>query len=273
MKSNLIYIKTVLAALLFFAAGDLTGAVIDLRPVAETFVLSPGPGSPYANAANHNYGGSGSRCVSSAFASAYSESEGIDDQAKGEFDSILKFDTSSVAGLDISSLSLTLNISNGNRSAFDIFNYIGHSGEFGVYWMTNNWEVGSGTPSSDAASATGVTYNSLQDILAVNEPILLDIFYYDAANPYGSPALYTFDLSLANQTLLDAIYQGQELSLLLMPEDDQVCFNFTSYVQHNADPTKNKIRDEGAILAVTVPEPSILLMLSIVGAARFRKSR
>ncbi len=273
MRKN-IFITSIAAVSLLLSVAEVARCTsIELRPVAETFVLNPGSGNSFSNAADHNYGGSGSRCVSAASASAYSVSEGIDDEPKGEFDSILKFDTSAIAGMNVSELTLTLNISNGNRSAFDIFNYLGHSGDFGVYLMTSDWEIGSGTPSSDATSTVGVTYNSLQDILADNEPTLLDTFYYDAANPYGSPELYSFSLSLTNQDLIDVLYSGQELSLLLLPEDDEVCFNFTSYVQHNADPSKNKYRDQGAILDVVVPEPSVMCLLTFSGLVMIRKNR
>ena len=272
MKSIITSVLALFSVLLSTVESANCSSIV-IRPVAETFVLDPGSGSPYDNAANHNYGGSGSRCVAAASARAYSAIEGIDHDPKGEFNSILKFDTSAVAGMDITGLSLTLNISNGNESAFDIFNYRGHSGEFGVYLITNDWGIGSGTPSSDTTSTTGVTYSSLQDILAVEEPVLLDTFNYDASNPYGSPALYTFTLSLIDQNLLDTLYGGQELSLLLMPEDNEVCFNFTSYVQHNADSSKNKYRDAGAILEVTVPEPSIMFMFTISGLAMARKNR
>ncbi len=269
--------KKLMLLLIVTAALNITGissaSVIDLRPVDETFVLDPGVASPFANAANHNYGGSGSRCVSAALASAYSFDEGIADDPKGLFESILKFDCEPVSGMTVEELTLTLSISNGNRSAFGIFNSLGHSGTFGVYWMTNDWETGSGTPSSDTTSTTGVTYNSLQNIFSANTPQLLDTFYYDAANPYGSPEYYSFSFALDDPSFLDAISDGSEISLLLAPEDDEVCFNFTSYIQQNANPDKSVIREAGATLSVVVPEPSSLTLLTLASVAYIRKRR
>ena len=243
----------------------LYGSVIDLRPIDDTFVLNPGTGNAmHSTSSDRNFGGSGSLCVAGADAYAYSSEEGILDFPKGLFESVLKFDTSSLAGKQVSEVALKLYISNGNRSAKNIFNYLGHEGNFNVYLVNEYWENGYGT--SNLISGDGLTYDSLHgNILTDSNSELLDTLYYDAVNGYGEPQWYEFSLSLENESFLSAIEAGEEISLYLSPEDSDMCFNFSAYIQQSSEPDMDTYRDNGAYLSVLVPEPSILLMLAVSG--------
>lgn len=211
----------------------------ELRPAADTFVLNPGPGNVrHIDAAKYNYGGAGSRSISSANAYAILE-DGLTLAPKGEYISLLKFDFTELAGKYIDSITLSLYISNGNRAAYDIFNYAGNEGYFDVSWVANYWEQGTGAPHEIVTypynSLNGVNFISLQELLDMYPPRLLETFYYTAENPYGQPEWfgYTFDFSNGNYNQLRmAVSQGQTVSFMLSAsEDSDVCFNFSAYNQ------------------------------------------
>ena len=214
--------------------------VTEIRPTFDTFVLNPGSGNIYhTNAAIYNYGGAGSRCVASSTAYAYLESGGtviINDEPKGEFISLLKLDFSSFAGAVPDELVLKLYISNGNQSAFDMFNYIGSAGNFDLSWITNDWSQGTGAPhETPSNSLNGISYAGLQELLYDEPPCWIDMFYYTAENPYGSPQWFEYRFDFSNgyyADLLDMISLGKTITFMLSPsKNSYVCFNFSAYVQ------------------------------------------
>lgn len=236
-------------------------AVTEIRPVSDTFVLNPGTGNIYhTNAAIYNYGGAGSRCVAAATAYAYLESGGtviINDEPKGEFISLLRFDFSSFAGTVPDEMVLKLYISNGNQSAFNMFNYIGSAGNFDLSWITDDWIQGTGAPhETPSNSLNGISYVGLQDLIYDEPPHWIDVFYYTAENPYGSPQWfdYTFDFSNGYYAdLLDMISQGKIITLLLSPsKNSDVCFNFSAYVQLGEYGAN--LRPEGPKVSVTADD-------------------
>jgi len=230
-----------------------------LRPVSNVFVLNPGVASPKPAAANLNFGGSGAMCVSSPLARAYEPNEGIDHQPKGEFITLLKFDSAICSQTIINNLTLSLAITNGNQSAGNIFNYRGHAGEFDVYWIVSNWSQGNGTPVYLDNTGLGVTYNSLASILGQTSAVYLDTFYYDARYSYAEgEKWFTFDFDLSNgyyAEFLNAIQSGQTITLMLAaPQDSDTCFNLRAYIQYNQNGTFT-YRDTGPIIAVSAELP------------------
>ena len=167
------------------------------RPLHNTFVLSPGMASPLPDANDLNFGGSGSLCVSSSTARAYDVNEGIDHFPKGEFFTLLQFDASLCAGTILSEMALKLAITNGNQSAKGIFNYLGHPGYFDLYWVSNDWLQGYGTPSVMASSDVGITYTELINLLDATPPAYLETLFYDAQYAYADGEnWFTFELDL-----------------------------------------------------------------------------
>ena len=228
----------------------------ELRPQEDTFVINPGPGNTrHINAADYNYGGAGSRSVAAATAYAILE-DGQTMAPKGEYISMLRFDFAPVAGMKIDAITLQLFISNGNRSAYDLYNYTGHEGNFDLSWISNNWEQGTGAPHEIITypynSLNGVNFNSLQLLLYDFPARLLETFYYTAENPYGSPQWYeyTFDFTNGNYNQLRmAVSQGQTISFMLSAsKGSNVCFNFCAYNQFW--PGHENYRENGAKLIV-----------------------
>ncbi|GEM_PF-3512766 len=232
--------------------------ITELRPVADTFVLNPSIWNiHHLDAAMYNYGGAGSRSVASATAYAYQEIDGIviiNDPPKGEFITLLKFDCSRLTGQHISDITLSLYISNGNQSSFGIFNYIGSAGDFDIAWVSNDWEQGTGSPHEmPSNSLDGISYNSLQTMLANATAEWLDTFYYSAENPYGIPIWYSYTFNLNNghySDLLAAIGRGETITFMLTASaQSSVAFNFTTYNQNTSSGIT--LRETGPILTVT----------------------
>ncbi len=234
---------------------------VRFRPVADTFVLSPGQGNVnHVNAAIYNYGGAGSRCVASATSHAYQEADGvviIDDEPKGEFISLLKFNFGSLAGQSVTNIAMSLYISNGNQGSYGIFNYIGSPGYFDLAWISDDWVQGTGAPhETPSNSLNGISYNELQSMLENTPSHWTDIFYYSAANSYGSPMWYTYTFDLNNgyyADLLAAISRGETVTFILKASaDSNVSFNFAAYVQNYSGGVN--LRPEGPILDVNADE-------------------
>jgi hypothetical protein len=253
---------TAIFAALWNLAGQAqsTFAVYD---TADSFVLNPGAGntSAYPNAASQNFGGMNSRSVASATAHPGNNSANA---AKGEFDSVLRFDLSAaVAALNteygvgdwsISALTLTLNTSStvGNS----MFNSPGTSGSFDISWMSDDggWVQGTGTQSP--ASYTGITYDSLQTTLSTTPATLLNSASYVAA---GTLVPETFSVGVSDADFLAALLAGDSISLLLTPADSQVAFNFTS---HSYGGGSNPALYSPTLTLTVVPEPAPLALLA-----------
>lgn len=239
---------------LLVPAAQVFAVTGSLRPVHNTFVLSPGIASPLPDANDRNFGGSGSLCVSSSTARAYDPDDGIDHLPKGEFITLLKFDFSLCKGATISALSLRLAITNGNQSANGIFNYLGSPGSFDVYWISSDWRQGYGTSNVAAGSDVGITYADLVSLLDRSGSTYLDTLYYDARHPYwAGENWFDFELNLADPNyadLVNAIESGETATFMLhAPQDSGASFNLRAYIQHNMNGT-HTIRDTGPFLDV-----------------------
>jgi len=240
---------------------DVFAVTGSFHPTANGFVLSPGPASPFPDANDYNFGGSGSLSVSSPTAYAYDPNAGIDHLPKGEFVTLLKFDPNLCAGTTLSQMTLELAITNGNQSAMDIFNYLGGPGDFDLYWIDNNWQQGYGTPKIQASSEIGVTYTTLQTLLEQTNPVYLETLNYNALYTYAEGEnWFTYELNLENDNyagLLNAIQDGQTITFMLRAsEESSVCFNLRAYIQNNSDGTVI-YREEGPFLNVQTVLPFI----------------
>ena len=203
-----------LLAILLPAPMPVQGAVVDLNPVADAFVAA---GPPTNNLTLNNYGGAGALALSAAGLS------------KGEFQSVLRFDTSSAkssfdslygAGLwSLQSVTLQVTAASVNNALFNA----NSAGSFGVSWMQNvGWTEGTGTPNAPAAS--GITYSSLQASFInplSDEP--LGTFTYNGSSSG------TFGYTLAwSSGLVSDLLAGDNLSLRLLAADSAVSYVFDS---------------------------------------------
>lgn len=212
-----------------------------IRPIADTFVLEPGIANQlsYPDANSINFGGSGSQSVASPTARAYSLAESIDDEPKGEFIGLIKFDTASLEDTKILSLSLDLNIINGNEKAFGLFNVRGTAGFFDLYMISNDWKQGNGSPEGLDTTEEGITHNDLTELNEESEPVLVATFYYDAAHPHSDGGVwYSFDFDLTSPlfaVFADAAEDGDTVSFMMKAsEGSDVAFNYMGYVQNTA---------------------------------------
>ncbi|MFI4913212.1 MAG: hypothetical protein ACIAQZ_16265 [Sedimentisphaeraceae bacterium JB056] len=250
-------ILSVLIAILIVMTTFVSAEVLTLRPVADTFVLEPGVAlddTIFADANDMNFGGSGSQSVASATSRAYSPDESIDDDPKGEFVTLIQFDTKLLEDTKVLGMTLQLNIINGNEKAFGMFNVRGSAGMFDVYIVSNDWKQGNGGPESDDTTGVGVTYNSLAELNTETSPVFLESFYYDAAYHHDIGAVwYDFDFTVSEtlfEQFVDLSEDGDVVTLMLIAsEDSDVSFNYMGYIQ-NVDGSDPVYRYTGPKLVV-----------------------
>ncbi|MDB6022390.1 MAG: hypothetical protein JWQ04_2247 [Pedosphaera sp.] len=230
----------VVSVLAAFSCGAGTFTV---SPIADAFVTPGASGS----LSSSNFGNAGALAIAAS---------GL---PQGEFQSVIKFDLSSVrssldaqygAGLwSVQSVTLQLTATPHNNA---IFNNIA-AGHFGISLMQNNsWVEGTGTggvPSSD-----GISFTTLQGTY-INNATDQALGTFSFAG--GTSGANTYSLNLTSGIINDLV-AGDDLSLRLSAADSQVSYLFGS-------------RSGGAvtqpILTVTaVPEPdsrSLLAMGSV----------
>jgi hypothetical protein len=253
-------------------------AIYSYRPSADAFVTTAGLGSLYPNIADRNFGGAGSRGVSSADWIGAGQT-----QPRGKAESLIQFSGIAIADPDIQSLSLSLAITKDmSTGSKNLFNKTGHSGYFNVYLLPSDysWNQGYDAPESAGAaepSDYGVTYSTLHSDSAYDHKILLQTLFYDySAQISGAVTQYDLTSSLANSQFLSDLKTGQSFTLLLSPASDSlVCFNFSAYVQNNGtylNPQEPVIRTSGPILSiVALPEPASLSLFPLAGIFLIRR--
>ncbi|MBI3850808.1 MAG: PEP-CTERM sorting domain-containing protein [Verrucomicrobia bacterium] len=244
------WLSTVSVLVITLASGStVRAAAVNLNPAADAFVTT----GPANNLSTNNYGGGGSIGLSAV---------GL---PKGEFQSVLRFDTSSAkttfdglygAGLwSLQSVSLQLTATAVNNTNFNA----NSAGSFAVNWMQNDgWTEGTGTP--NAPGSAGITYSSLQgSFINPTADEALGTFSYSGA----SSGAFIYALNLTSGFTADLL-AGDLVSLRLLAADGSVSYLFNSREFGTA---ANR-----PLLSITaVPEPgtvSLLILGSLMCAVR-----
>lgn len=224
-----------LAAAVLVSSGRLFGATsINLSPTSDAFVSD-------ANASN-NYGAAGALEVSAA---------GL---AKGEFQSLLRFDFSSAktqfdttygsGGWAVDSISLQLTAANPNNAIFNA----SAAGSIALRWLADDsWTEGSGTPA--APGATGVSFSSLAGLLASGNESLGSHAYNGATS-----GVVSISLSLLAGFLTD-LGNGGDTTINLHAGDSAVSGLFNS--RSNSTPANRPVL---TVTASAIPEPGAWLI-------------
>jgi len=246
MRIMIIILRAACLLLVVALAPSLTvqATGVNLNPTSDAFVTT---GPPTNNLAANNYGGGGALAVSAAGLS------------KGEFQSVLRFDTSSAkssfdglygAGLwSLQSVTLQLTAGSPNNSIFNA----NSAGSFGVSWLQNDgWTEGTGTP--NAPTTAGITFSSLQTVF-VNPSAdeALGTFSHDGSS--SGTSVYTMNMTLG---FASDILAGGLVSLRLSSADSAVSYFFDSRSFGNAG--------SRPLLSINaVPEPGATTLLALGG--------
>ena len=246
MKLYLVLLKPNL-----LAATALIGGVLLMRPFtgrADTYVITNTvadaflASGPTGNLAANNYGGAGTLAIAPA------------SSAKGEFNSVIKFNTAGAVNQfnttygagnwQITGLTLSLASNAGTNGANPgnaIFNTISN-GSFGIKWLSfDAWVEGSGSPSSP--SGTGVNFNSISTLLAGS--FSLGTFTY---TPPGNNVYANYLLPLNASLVADAA-TGGDVSLYFFAADNQISYLFNSRTFAGNNPQ---------LVVTAVPEPGLI---------------
>jgi hypothetical protein len=235
----------ILVITLATALNPIYGATSGLNSTADAFVTT----GPANNLATNNYGAGGSVGLAAA---------GL---PKGEFQTVLRFDTSAAkssfdslygAGAwSLQSVTLQLTATTVNNTNFNA----NAAGSFGLSWMQNDsWIEGSGTP--NAPGTTGITYNTLQSTF-INAGLdqALGTFSYGGSSSGSS--VYTLNLSSG---LVSDILAGDQVSIRSFGADNSISYLFNSH--EFGTPGSRPLL---SITAVPEPATTTLLALGLVG--------
>ena len=211
---------------LLLCLGSIAGAQVIYSGTtsADAFLATGSPGNPEGvDLTGLNFGGAGVLVVAPATS------------AKGEFQSVIRFNLTNAVGLFNTnygagnwtitgiSLELTSNYGTGgvqpNNAIFPMIN----GGQFVIEWLaTNGWVEGTGTP--NLPTMDGVTYDSLPDLLSGGYEILCT----NAYSPPGNNVPVAYSLPL-NPNLVAEAAGGGDVTFLLYAADDQIGYLFNSY--------------------------------------------
>ena len=191
---------------------------------ADAFVATGSPANPEgADLTGLNFGGAGILVVAPAAS------------AKGEFQSLLKFNLAAAAAWfntaygsnqwTVTALALTLTSNYGtaggqpNNALFPTVS----GGKFVIEWLSDNdWLEGAGMP--NLPTTDGVTYDSLPSLLAGPDEILGTNTY----TPPGNNVPVTYALPVTTN-LMNEIGAGGEITLLFYAADNEIGYLFNSY--------------------------------------------
>jgi hypothetical protein len=223
--------------------------------VADAFLASGSPNNPAGtDLTGVNFGAVGTLAIAPA------------SSAKGEFDSILEFNTAgafnqfnvtygagnwAITGL---TLSLASNFGGqGEQPASLIFNTI-NAGSFGIDWLpSNGWVEGSGggTGTPGYPNNSSVSFNSI--------PILFSYGYDNLGTysyvPPGDNVYMNYPLPL-DSGLVSQLAAGGDVSLFFYAADDQIGYLFNSRSFSSNHP-------ELTIIATAIPEPAATAQLVV----------
>lgn len=240
---NFLTIAVSLLAITLGTFSPVYGAVETMNPTADAFVTT----GPANDLATNNYGGGGSLGLSAA---------GL---PKGEFQSVLRFDTSTAKSTfdalfgpgswTLQSVTLQLSASAVNNAIFNA----NSAGLFGLSWMQNDgWTEGSGTP--NAPGTSGITYATLQSTFI--NPMAdeaLGTFSYNGS----SSGTFVYTLNTPSGFAAD-ILAGNLVGLRLSAADSAVSYLFNSRTFATAA--------SRPLLSITaVPEPGTVALLVLGG--------
>jgi len=234
---------------------------------ADAFLASGSPGNPVGtNLASLNFGNVGTLAIAPA------------SSAKGEFDSIIKFNlagavsqfntTYGVGQWSITGLTLSLASSfgtQGQQPANTIFNTI-NAGSFGITWLAyDNWVEGSGggTGSPGFPNNSSVSFNSIPTLFSAGSASLGTYTY----TPPGGSGYLSYSLPL-NSSLVSDAAGGGDVSLYFYAADNQVSYLFNSRTFASNHP-------ELTLSAAPAPEPAAwsIMALALGGFAALRRRK
>ncbi len=216
-----------------------------MNPTADAFVAASNPGN--------NYGAAGALSAAAA---------GL---ASGEFQSVMRFDTSiakttfdtqyGAGNWTVQSVNLRLTAAAPNNAIYNA----SAAGTFAASWMQNDtWVEGTGTPM--APTTTGITFNTLPSFLGPNDAPLGSFAF--AGGTSGS-ANYSLGLPV---NFVNDLLAGNLVSMRLLAADSSVSYLFNSRNFGTASS-----RPELSI--TVVPEPtciSLCAMGLLLGRRRVR---
>jgi len=214
-------------------------ATFNLRPSADAFVTT----GPSGNLGGYNYGAAGALSVAAA---------GL---AKGEFQSLLRFDLSAArASFDaqfgagqwsIQSVTLQLNATAPNNAIFNA----SAAGQFGISLMQNDsWIEGVGTPANPAT--TGLTFSSLPSFTGAADESLGNFSFNGATS---GAANYALELTSG---LAADVSAGGLASFHLTAADSAVSYLFDSG-------NFNSVSSRPVLAIVVAPEPGLISLLTV----------
>jgi len=244
MRKGICIWKTVLPTISLAAAVHVQAAVVNLNAAADALVTT----GPANDLATNNYGGAGALGVSAA------------GSAKGEFQSVLRFDTStakaafdSLYGVGQWSLqlaSLQISAATNNNALYNA----NTAGSFNARCLANDgWTEGTGTPATP--TQTGITYNTLVGTyLSALADEALGTFSYSGT----SSGTFTYTLNLPPGFSADLL-AGNLVSLRLFAADAAVSYLFSSRSFGTA-------ANRPVLNLTAVPEPGSMSLL-VLGAA------
>lgn len=244
-------ICSVMLALPFVCRAD-TSFTINTT-TADAFLASGSPGNPVGtDLTSLNFGGAGTLAISPA------------SSAKGEFDSVIKFNTAAAisqfnatygAGnwtITGATLSLASNFGDqGEQPNNGIFNTI-NAGRFGINWLAyDSWTegTGGGMGSPGYPNNSSVSFNSIPTLFSSGSAALGTFSYA----PPGDNIYVNYSLGLDPNLASDAA-AGGDVSLYFYAADNQVSylFNARSFASNHPELT---------LTATAVPEPDTLALL------------
>jgi len=235
----------------------------------NTYTINNSTADAFLNAANPtlNYGAAGTLAIASS------------SSAKGEFDSVLLFNTASAVSQfnstygagDWTITGLTLSLSSnygiqGEQPGNALFNTV-NAGSFGIDWLSDNaWieGTGSGTGTPGYPGNSMVTFDSIPTLLSGTVDSLGDFTY----TPPGNNNNVYLNYSLPLAANLDAsAAAGGNLSLYFFAADNQVSYLFNSRSYSAGHP-------ELTLTVEPTPEPAtVALLTAALGGFLLMRSR
>lgn len=220
--------------------------------VADAFLAAGSPGNPVGtNLTSLNFGAAGTLAIAPA------------SSAKGEFDSVIQFNTAAAVSqfnttygagnwrITAITLSLTSNFgTQGVQPGNGIFNTI-NGGQFAIDWLGNNsWVEGTGGGMGGPGypNNSSVSFNSISSLFSDGSASVGTFLY----TPPGNNIYQNYSLQL-NSSLVSSAAAGGDVSLYFYAADNQISYLFNSKEFASNHP-------ELTISAMAVPEPGTLAL-------------